>query len=132
MSHFYKKTTLLFIFLFCFFNSFGQQKTLSKDAFISILNCDSGSELYSLFGHTAIRVSDPVNSIDVVYNYGAFDFSTPNFYLKFTKGDLQYFITTSTYDEFLAEYRYYQRGVYEQKLNLTAIQKQHIADELAH
>src|SRR4030095_84801 len=129
MSHFYKKTALLFIF-FCIFNSFGQQKTLSKDAFISILSCDSGSELYSLFGHTGIRVSDPANFIDVVYNYGAFDFSTPNFYLKFTKGDLQYFITTNTYDEFLYEYRYLQRGVYEQKLNLSPVQKQSIANEL--
>src|SRR5436190_1718925 len=132
MSHLNKKTSLLFIFLFCIFSSFGQQKTLSKDAFITVLNCDSGNELYSLFGHTAIRVSDPANFIDVVYNYGAFDFNTPNFYLKFTKGDLQYFITTSTYDEFLAEYRYLQRGVYEQKLNLTTAQKQNIANDLQH
>jgi len=131
MSHLFKKTTLLFIFLFCILSSFGQQKTLSKDAFISILTCDSGSELYSLFGHTAIRISDPANFVDVVYNYGAFDFATPNFYLKFTKGDLQYFVTTSTYDEFLSEYRYYQRGVYEQKLNLNSNQKQHIFDELS-
>src|SRR6478736_8425500 len=122
MSYSFKKNGLIFTFLFFFFNTFGQQNTLSKDATISILTCDSGNELYSLFGHTGIRVSDPVNSIDIVYNYGAFDFSTPNFYLKFTKGDLQYFITTSTYDEFVAEYRYFQRGVYEQKLNLNAVQ----------
>jgi len=103
---------------------------LSPDAYISVLTCDTGNELYSLFGHTAIRVSDPRLGIDTVYNFGAFDFSTPNFYLKFVKGDLQYFVTTASYGEFLYEYRYLGRSVYEQLLNLSPSQKQFVFDRL--
>ncbi|AWI25685.1 Lnb N-terminal periplasmic domain-containing protein [Flavobacterium pallidum] len=109
---------------------FPQSGSLSANAKISVLTCDTGNELYSLFGHTAIRVDDPVNNIDVVFNYGAFDFSTPNFYLKFTKGDLQYFIVTSTFADFCQQYIYENRGVYEQELNLTQPQKQKIFNEL--
>lgn len=129
MRFIYFKILVCFLFVFVTVNA--QPRTLSPQASVSLLTCDSGNELYSLFGHTAIRVYDPENMIDTVYNYGAFDFSTPNFYLKFVKGDLQYFISTSTYEEFLAEYRYFQRGVFEQKLNLTQEQKQKIADDLA-
>jgi hypothetical protein len=44
----------------------------------------------TLFFTYSYRVSDAVLGVDVVYNYGAFDFSTPNFVMKFVKGDLQY------------------------------------------
>lgn len=116
---------LLFLPMVCF-----SQGSLSENAKISVLTCDTGNELYSIFGHTAIRVDDPVNNIDVVFNYGAFDFRTPNFYLKFTKGDLQYFIITSTFSDFCEQYIYENRGVYEQALNLTQPQKQKIFNEL--
>lgn len=105
-------------------------EALSSDARVSVLTCDTGDQLYSLFGHTAIRVFDPRLGIDTVYNFGAFDFSTPNFYLKFVKGDLQYFVTTASYGEFLYEYQYLGRSVYEQLLNLTPAQKQQIFDRL--
>ncbi|WP_298156784.1 DUF4105 domain-containing protein [Flavobacterium sp.] len=124
-----KITILLFSILFSV-SGWAQHIPLSPQAKISVLTCDSGNELYSLFGHTAIRVDDPVNFIDKVYNYGAFDFRTPNFYLKFTKGDLQYFIITSSFDDFCEQYRYENRGVYEQVLNLSPSQKQKISDEL--
>jgi hypothetical protein len=123
------KTVLLLNILFLSANqNFGQ--TLSPNASVSVLTCDSGNELYSLFGHTALRISDPENSVDAVYNYGYFDFATPNFYLKFIKGDLQYFVDVNKYEAFLSEYIYFQRGVYEQKLNLSAAQKQKIFDDL--
>ncbi|MGK4569256.1 lipoprotein N-acyltransferase Lnb domain-containing protein [Flavobacterium sp. 3HN19-14] len=121
---------LLFLLIFIGINGFSQQRILSENAFVSVLTADTGNELYSLFGHTAIRVSDPINGIDVVFNYGTFDFRTPNFYLKFVKGDLQYFVSTSTYEGFVEEYIYENRGVYEQKLNLTQAQKQEIFNHL--
>ena len=126
-----KLKTFLILGLF-FFNPFSKNfgQTLSPNATVSILTCDSGNELYSLFGHTALRISDPENRIDAVYNYGYFDFTTPNFYMKFVKGDLKYFVAVDKYDDFLAEYIYFQRGVYEQKLNLTSAQKQKIFDDL--
>ncbi|MFY7861788.1 MAG: DUF4105 domain-containing protein, partial [Chitinophagales bacterium] len=43
----------------------------------SILTCDQGDEIYSTFGHSAIRYQDSSNGIDWVYNYGLFDFSDP-------------------------------------------------------
>ena len=55
----------------------GKATTLSDKAEISVLTCSPGKELYSLFGHTAIRVHDPEQDLDVVFNYGTFDFDTP-------------------------------------------------------
>ena len=129
--HFFNKLKTAFILSFFLFNStLNFCQTLSPNATVSILTCDSGNELYSLFGHTALRISDPVNQVDAVYNYGYFDFSTPNFYMKFVKGDLKYFVAKDKYNDFLTEYIYFQRGVYEQKLNLSAVQKQKIFDDL--
>jgi Domain of unknown function (DUF4105) len=125
-----KRFLLFLIPLLFVFNCFSQQIKLSNNATISILTCDTGAELYSLYGHTAIRINDPINGIDFVGNFGTFDFNTPNFYLKFIKGDLQYFGTYSTFEEFISEYEYLKRGVYEQVLNLSASQKQALFDEL--
>ena len=107
------------------------QTPLSGQSSISLLTCGPGDELYSVFGHTAIRVSDPATGMDVVYNYGMFDFSTPNFYLKFIKGDLKYYVAANDYADFIYTYQFYGRDVFEQKLNLTQDQKQKIATELA-
>lgn len=107
------------------------QTPLSPEAGISLLTCGPGNELYSVYGHTAIRVSDPATRFDVVYNFGTFDFDTPNFYPKFVKGDLQYFASAGSYEDFVYTYQYYNRDVFEQPLNITQNQKQAIADELA-
>lgn len=103
---------------------------LSDKASVTLLTCGPGAELHSVFGHTAIRVYDPATAIDVVYNFGTFDFGTPNFYAKFVKGNLQYFVSASSYEDFVSAYLYYDRDVHEQVLNLTQVQKQAIADEL--
>jgi len=124
-----KNIILLFIglSLFCFkANAF----TLSKDAKISILTCSQGSELYSLFGHTAIRVHDPVAKLDEVFNYGTFDFDTPNFYMKYIKGSLPYYLTTTSFKRFLYSYTMDNRTVYSQTLKLDSIQKQQLFDLL--
>lgn len=99
---------------------------LSPRAEISILTCGVGNELYSLYGHTAIRVSDPLQGIDRVYNYGLFAFTTDNFYLKFVKGDLLYFVDYDIYERFVRSYIYEDRSVYEQVLQLSPSQKEKI------
>ena len=127
------KQTLLYSFLIVilFTNKvIGQILPLSENAEVSIITCGTGSEIYSLFGHTAIRIRDTENQIDEVYNYGTFDFSTPNFYLKFMKGDLQYLETSSTFEEFFQEYLYEKRSVAEQVLNISRNQKQVLFDYL--
>lgn len=125
-----KKTFLFILLLGSISNSFGQTPILSKNARVSVLTCGTGNESYSLFGHTAIRITDLDNAIDVVYNYGAFDFSTPNFVAKFTKGDLQYFAVVHSYPDFINEYTYERRSVYEQELNIPENLKQKLFDNL--
>lgn len=67
-------------------NSFGSDSPYR----ISLLTYSSGAELYSTFGHSALRVQDSLLNTDFVYNYGTFDFYEPGFYLKFIKGKLLY------------------------------------------
>ncbi|WP_165921814.1 Lnb N-terminal periplasmic domain-containing protein [Natronoflexus pectinivorans] len=108
-------------------NSFSPIKSqLSPDASISILTCAPGDELYSLFGHTAIRVQDPVTDTDYVFNYGTFNFNTPNFYLKFMRGQLNYMLSVTSYQHFLYEYQFTGRSVWEQTLDLTQSEKQQL------
>lgn len=97
---------------------------------VSLLTCDPGEELYSAFGHSAIRVIDPFNAQDWIFNYGTFNFRTPNFYGKFVAGKLDYMLSVSTYAEFLKEYDAQNRNVREQVLNLNAEQTQFLIDFL--
>ncbi|MCV9927476.1 DUF4105 domain-containing protein [Flavobacterium sp. LS1R49] len=125
------KKVFLLLMLFMFINNtFGQSILLSKDSKVSVLTCGTGNESYSLFGHTAIRVKDTVNAIDIVYNYGAFDFNTPNFVAKFTKGDLQYFAIAHPYADFVNEYNNEKRSVYEQELDIPENLRQKLFDNL--
>lgn len=110
----------LLLFLVIGLNAFSQAPKLSDKAQISILTCASGDELYYSFGHTAFRVQDPILNIDVVYNYGTFDFNQPNFYWNFTKGRLLYTLTRRSFETFLFEYELEMRWVKEQLLNLSA------------
>ncbi len=124
------RKSFLFVFLLFSIGSFSQMAPLSENAKISILTCGSGEELYTTFGHTAIRIQDVSNSLDVVFNYGMFDFREGNFYLKFVKGDLQYYVGATSYDQFLYEYKLERREVIEQMLNLSQQQKQNLLELL--
>lgn len=110
--------------------AFSQMPKLSTDAQISIFTCDRGDQLYSTFGHTALRITDSSNNLDIVYNYGCFDFRTENFYFKFVKGDLQYYVNVTSYDDFVYEYKMDRRQVIEQTLNLPLVQKQELFEAL--
>nr|WP_315209192.1 DUF4105 domain-containing protein [uncultured Flavobacterium sp.] len=126
----FKKIVLFILLLSTTSYSFGQSIELSKNTQVSVITCGTGNESYSLFGHTAIRVRDTINGIDVVYNYGAFDFNTPNFVMKFIKGDLQYFAVAHSYSDFINQYQYEKRSVYEQELNMPFPLKQKLFDNL--
>lgn len=127
-----RRLLLLLPFLFMLLSSSitAQPHTLSDKATVSLLTVKGGQQLYSLYGHTALRIADPVNNLDAVYNFGYFDFNTPNFYLKFIKGDLQYFAAVDSYADFYNNYVYEQRAVYEQFLNLPPESAQRIYSEL--
>lgn len=125
------KKAILFLLLAFSVNTFSQSPKLSENTQISIFTCGRGEQLYSTFGHTALRIKDDLNRLDVVFNYGAFDFRVENFYLKFVKGDLQYFMNVTSVEDFILEYQTDEREVVEQTLNLTLAQKQKLFDELS-
>ena len=124
-----KKLYTFFLFLFSISN-YSQSNSLTEASKVSILTCGTGNESYSLYGHTGIRIKDSLRGIDIVYNYGAFDFDTPNFMLKFVKGDLQYFVTTNSYQDFEYSYKYENRSIYEQELNISIEKKQELYKNL--
>ena len=113
-----RKLHLLFL---CFIIGnflFSQAPQLTENSKVSLLTCAAGDELYSAFGHSAFRVQDPALGIDVVYNYGTFDFNQPNFYLNFTKGKMIYSLSRRNFEGFLYEYELEKRWVKEQILDL--------------
>jgi hypothetical protein len=99
---------------------------------VSLLTADPGTELYSSFGHSAIRMREmgPDGGRDLVFNFGTFDFDTPNFYGKFATGKLNYMLSVATYDRFIVEYDYYKRGLREQVLDLNEEQKDFLLQHL--
>ncbi|MDO6519687.1 Lnb N-terminal periplasmic domain-containing protein [Zobellia uliginosa] len=116
---------LLYILLFSFsVLGLAQAPELTPLSKISVVTCGPGSELYSTFGHSAIRVEDPSLGINAVYNYGTFDFTTPNFYMKFARGKLDYSLARQNFAYFLKEYEYENRWVKSQELQLTLAQRQ--------
>ena len=86
---------------------------------VSLLTCAPGTEIYELFGHTAIRYENPAEGKDLVFNYGIFSFNTPNFVLRFVKGETDYRLGVVPYSYFEGEYAVRGSSVYQQTLNLT-------------
>jgi len=107
----------LFLVLMAPLNLNAQQ--LSPEASISILTCNPGTETYSMYGHSAIRVNDPANGIDSVFNYGLFSYDSPHFFYRFAKGQTDYMMGGQRFSSWLPEYEEERRSVYEQVLNLS-------------
>jgi hypothetical protein len=104
---------------------------LSDSAIISLLTCEPIDDMpYTVYGHTAVRINDPVNGIDYVYNYGIFNFASPNFLYRFTKGELNYKLGVSSFEDFFEEYSERRSGITEQILNLSKEEKQKISNAL--
>ncbi|MDR0793892.1 MAG: DUF4105 domain-containing protein [Chitinophagaceae bacterium] len=97
---------------------------------ISLITCSPGDELYSTFGHTAIRITDSVKKTDLVYNYGNFDFDTPDFYVKFVRGKLPYSLELDDFPHFMQEYYFERRSVQEQELKLSQQEKTELISAL--
>ncbi len=122
---------LLFLFLLTR-GAFGQAIELSSEAKISVLTIGPGSSLNDAFGHSAFRVRDTTKGIDWVYGYGEYDFDTPNFYLKFAQGKLNYLISKDTFQKFYRVYTYFDRTIKEQVLNLSQVEKQNLFNVLVN
>jgi hypothetical protein len=117
-----KSFLLVLLSVFLFGATFSQDSCSLR---ISLLTCSPGEELYSTFGHTAIRVTDSASGVDEVYNYGTFEFA-PDFYYKFVKGKLLYALSVEDYRDFLLKYQMESRSIVEQKLVLNCQQQQQL------
>ena len=98
---------------------------LSESANVYLLTCDIGDEVYEQFGHSAIRLVDPINDIDLCFNWGMFEFGDDEFEfnMKFAQGRLDYYMAVEPTEVFLYIYQQTQRKVVQQELNLTLEQK---------
>jgi hypothetical protein len=103
---------------------------LTDSAQISLLTGSAGRDLYSIFGHSAVRVYDPIAGLDKCYNYGTFDFDQPDFYTLFLRGKLLYFLNPEPFRATEYGFRYEERNLQEQILGLDQHQKQALFDLL--
>ncbi len=125
-----KKTLLIILATIMLTTMKAQEMQFSDSAVISLLTCSPGQEIYAKFGHSGIRINDPVTKNDLVFNYGIFSFNTENFYYKFIKGETDYYLGVHPTDMFLFEYDERNSMVWEQILNLTPLEKRKIIDAL--
>jgi len=125
-----KKSFLLTFVILSIFVSNAQELIFSDSAVVSLITCSPGPEVYEKFGHTAIRIKDISKKMDVVFNYGIFDFEMENFYYKFIKGETDYQLGVYYTGNFLASYGQRNSSVWEQTLNLTVLEKKKLMNFL--
>jgi hypothetical protein len=131
-----KLLSRVFIFLLALHFSFSSQaQNDSCNITVSLLTAGPGNEVYSIWGHSALRVVDRSRNTDLVFNYGTFEFDD-DFAMKFTKGSLLYFSSIEQFNNhdgylgFLNEYKEDGRSIQEQILNLSCEQKQKLYEAL--
>lgn len=120
----FMRKIVVFCLFCCLLFPVKAQWQLSEEASISILtSAPHDEEVFTVFGHAAFRVNDPLANYDVVFNYGIFDFSKPNFILRFAMGHTDYILGLNHYAHYLPEYQMRGSDVTEQVLNLNAPDK---------
>ena len=123
---------LILTFLFVLTTIFGvNSQTISygDSTIVSLITCEPGDALYAKFGHTALRIRD-TKGVDMVYNYGIFDFRTERFYWKFVRGKTDYLLGVYPTAFFLQEYIERNSRVLEQTLDLTRDEKNKLIELL--
>ena len=91
-----------------------------------MITCEPGQEAYTLFGHSAIRVVDHTQNLDVSFNWGVFSFEAPNFIGRFVVGKTDYELAVWHTEIFLAEYRERGSTVHQCHINLDSLEKQRL------
>lgn len=109
----------------------GQVSDGSEDVEVSVLTCSPGQEVYSLYGHTAIRVRNRLTGKDEVYNYGVFDFNSDFFIWNFVLGKTDYLCVSIPWEYFQLEYRHRGSSITAQVLRLTPEETTAICNALA-
>ena len=123
---------LFFLFTLTALSLQGFSQPLSPAARIRLLVCAPGDEIYSYWGHAAIRVIDPMTGMDTVFHYGAFDFGSSylKFSWRFAKGETDYEIAKQRMGSFMREFYEEKRSVREYLLDFTPQEKQFLYDAL--
>jgi hypothetical protein len=111
--------TALFFLLISVSRMFSQS---TNDTVAYLITCGPGTETYSIYGHSALRVVIQGQQKDFVYNWGVFDFNTKNFVWKFAKGRLDYMLIAEPPKGFLQGYFFEKRYVYSQKINIDPVE----------
>jgi hypothetical protein len=124
------KTYLLTLTCALFLFQANAQLQLSKESEVSILTIGPGFVLNDAFGHSAIRIKDPLQNIDIIFDYGRYDYQAKGFYLNFAKGKLDYEIGWTYSEDFISNYKLQQRRVTAQIINLTLKEKQNLFEGL--
>ena len=124
------KTYLLTLTCALFLFQANAQLQLSKESEVSILTIGPGFVLNDAFGHSAIRIKDALQNIDLIFDYGRYDFQAKGFYLNFAKGKLDYEIGWTYSEDFISNYKLQQRRVTAQIINLTLKEKQNLFEVL--
>ncbi|MCF0198259.1 MAG: DUF4105 domain-containing protein [Bacteroidaceae bacterium] len=114
------------LLLFLVMGALGVTAQEENDIEISVVTCSPGTEVYQLYGHTALRVQQRSHGLDVVYNYGVFDFRAPHFLWRFVLGQCDYELAAYPYPFFLQDYLLRGSRVEEQVLNLTPAEAQRL------
>ena len=132
---YFKQTIALLTLLFSFATNALATKELTPleqmdSVEISLLTCSPGNEIWSLYGHTAIRFEDKAHHLDYTINYGMFDLRQKYFVIRFIFGLTDYQMGIEDYDQFLADYGNSGRGIVQQKLNLSRQEKLAIAQAI--
>ena len=108
------------------------QVQLTDSAKISLLTASPWhGAVYALFGHTAILVQDDSTGVNAVFNYGYFDSSQPNFIYHFVKGETDYILGVTSFEDFILEYRSKGQEVTAQELNLSLAGKRQLFEALS-
>lgn len=128
----YKRVFIILVTLFTLSSSgYASVPTLTSDSKVSLLTCSPNDDaIYALFGHSGLRVKDDSLGIDVVFDYGIFDFSSNNFIYRFVKGETDYMVKGRHLRNFIIEYQFREMGITEQILNLTLKERQRILEAL--
>ena len=125
------KVFLLAVMMLSSTLSYSQESVLNPDSLeISLLTCSPHQQVYSLYGHTAIRLRDQRTGLDVAVNYGVFSFKKPLFIPRFVFGVAEYEIGIIPFKYFISEYAYYGSSITQQVLNLTPEEKMIIFDAI--
>lgn len=106
------------------------QLKMSTYSEVSLLTIGPGDQLNDAFGHSGIRIKDPMFNLDIVFDYGRYDFSAEGFYINFAKGKLDYEIGWTNFERFISYYSAQKRRVTSQIIELDLDEKQRLFELL--